>query len=143
MKILLVEQDQQIIKKLTKLLSRDNYLVDYSEDGEDAWNVVTMFEYNLLIVDINLPKLDGISLCQRIRNDGQQMPILLLTEQESSTSRRVKGLDSGADDFIIRPYDEDVFLAKIRALLRRGGGVLPPILKWRELQLDPVKHEVK
>lgn len=143
MKILLVEHDQVINKKLTTLLSNNSYLVDTSFDGEDAWDVIRMFEYDLLIINVNIPKLDGISLCKNIRQKGQQMPILLLTEQESSISKKIKGLDSGADDFIIQPYDEDIFLAKIRALLRRGGSILPPILAWRSLELDPVKHEVK
>lgn len=142
MKILLVEHNQQIIRKLTNLLSQ-NYLVDTSPDGQDAWEVINMFEYDLLIINVNIPKLDGIRLCQKLRKNGKQMPILLLTEQESGPSKRIVGLDSGADDFIIQPYEEDILLAKIRALLRRGGSILPPILEWRNIQLDPVKHQVK
>ncbi len=142
MKILLVEHNQQIIRKLTTLLSL-NYLVDTSPDGEDAWEVINLFEYDLLIINVNIPKLDGIRLCQKLRKNGKQMPILLLTEQESGISKRIVGLDSGADDFVIQPYEEDILLAKIRALLRRGGSILPPILEWRNIQLDPVKHQVK
>lgn len=142
MKILLVEHDQKIIKKFTSLLS-NNYLIDSSHDGEDAWEVINLFEYDLLIINVNLPKFDGIRLCQKIRKNGKQMPILLLTEQESNPDQKIVGLDSGADDFIIQPVENDVLLAKIRALLRRGASILPPILEWRHLSLDPVKHEVK
>lgn len=142
MKILLVEYNHEIITKLTSLLS-NNYLIDTSPDGDDAWEIINLFEYDLLIININLPKLDGIRLCQKIRKNGKQMPILLLTEQESNPDQKIVGLDSGADDFIIQPYQDDILLAKIRALLRRGTSILPPILEWRNLSLDPVKHEVK
>jgi DNA-binding response OmpR family regulator len=144
MKILLVEHNQKLIDKLKTLLSNNSYLIDVSKDGQDSLETVNMFEYDLLIINVNITKIDGISLCKQIRKNGKQMPILLFTEQSDHENKRIAGLDSGADDFVvINPSEEDILLAKIRALFRRSGGILPPILSWRNIELDPVKHEVK
>jgi DNA-binding response OmpR family regulator len=144
MKILLVEHNQTIIDKLKTLLRNNSYIIDVSKDGQDSLEIVKMFEYDLLIVNVNVTKIDGISLCKQIRKNGKQMPILLFTDKQNHEDKRIAGLDSGADDFVvINQSEEDIFLAKIRALSRRSGGILPPILSWRNIELDPVKHQVK
>ncbi|NJR65037.1 MAG: response regulator [Leptolyngbyaceae cyanobacterium CRU_2_3] len=141
MRILLTEDDELIIKSLAKALTDQHYTVDVAIDGQASWELLEAFAYDLILLDVGLPKLDGISLCQRLRSQGNQTPILLLTARNSSISR-VMGLDAGADDYVTKPFDLQELLARIRALLRRGGTVLPPLLEWRNLQLDPSTCEV-
>ncbi|HEY9638935.1 MAG TPA: response regulator [Coleofasciculaceae cyanobacterium] len=141
MRILLTEDDELIIKSLAKALTDQHYTVDVATDGQVGWELLESFTYDLILLDVGLPKLDGISLCRRLRSQGNQTPILLLTARDSSTSR-VMGLDAGADDYVAKPFDLQELLARIRALLRRGGAALPPLLEWRNLQLDPSTCEV-
>ncbi len=141
MKILLVEDDERIADPLAEALSDQHYAVDLAADGLMGWEMVEAFTYNLLLLDIMLPKLDGISLCQRLRRKGYSLPILLLTARDNSTDK-VIGLDAGADDYVVKPFDLQELLARIRALLRRGSSSLPPILEWGELILNPNTCEV-
>lgn len=141
MRILLIEDDDLIVESLTKTLTDQRYVVDVATDGETGWEFATAFVYDLILLDVVLPKLDGFSLCQRLRSQGNQTPILLLTAQDASTSK-VTGLDAGADDYLAKPFDTQELLARMRALLRRGGVALPPLLEWRNLQLDPSTCEV-
>lgn len=141
MRILLIEDDDLIVESLTKALTEQHYVVDVATDGETGWELAEAFVYNLILLDVVLPKLDGFSLCQRLRSQGNQTPILLLTAQDTSTSK-VTGLDAGADDYLAKPFDMSEWLARMRALLRRGGASLPPLLEWRNLQLDPSTCEV-
>lgn len=141
MRILLIEDDDLIVESLTKALTDQHYVVDIATDGETGWDFAEAFVYDLILLDVMLPKLDGFSLCQRLRSQGNQTPILLLTAQDASTSK-VTGLDAGADDYLAKPFDMPELLARMRALLRRGGASLPPLLEWRNLQLDPSTCEV-
>ncbi len=141
MRILLVEDDDLIVESLTKALVGQRYVVDVAADGETGWEFAEAFGYDLILLDVMLPKLDGFSLCQRLRSQGNQTPILLLTAQDASTSK-VRGLDAGADDYLAKPFDMQELLARMRALLRRGSASLPPLLEWRNLQLDPSTCEV-
>lgn len=141
MRILLIEDDDLIVESLTKALTDQHYVVDVATDGETGWEFAEAFVYDLILLDVVLPKLDGFSLCQRLRSQGNQTPILLLTAQDASTSK-VTGLDAGADDYLAKPFDMQELLARMRALLRRGGVSLPPLLEWRNLQLDPSTCEV-
>jgi diguanylate cyclase (GGDEF)-like protein len=141
MRILLTEDDELIVQSLAKALVDQHYTVDVATDGQAGWELLESFTYDLILLDVGLPKLDGITLCQRLRLQGNQTPILLLTAQNSSTSR-VIGLDAGADDYVAKPFDLQELLARMRALLRRGGAALPPLLEWRNLQLDPSTCEV-
>ena len=102
---------------------------------------IEAFKYDLLLLDVILPKLDGISLCRHIRSQGYMMPILLLTSKDSNHDRAV-GLDAGADDYAIKPFDPEELSARIRALLRRGNDNVQPILTWKDLTLDPRNCEV-
>jgi DNA-binding response OmpR family regulator/HPt (histidine-containing phosphotransfer) domain-containing protein len=141
MKILLVEDDDVFIKILTKTLKAHHYIVDAVKDGEAGWTYGSTFEYDLMILDIVLPKLDGISLCKRFRAEGYATPILLLTAQDNSTAR-VQGLDAGADDYVVKPFDQAELVARIRALLRRGSANPFPLLTWGDLILNPSTCEV-
>ncbi|BAZ51564.1 multi-component transcriptional regulator [Nostoc sp. NIES-4103] len=141
MKILLVEDDESLTAVLTKSLLAHHYVVDTVKDGEMGWNYGSTFEYDLMVLDIMLPKLDGISLCQRFRTEGYTTPILLLTAQDTSTAK-VKGLDAGADDYVVKPFDGLELIARIRALLRRTSVNPLPLLTWGDLLLNPSTCEV-
>lgn len=141
MKILLVEDDQRIALPLAETLRDRQYLVDLAEDGEKGWELLQAFSYDLILLDIMLPKLNGVQLCQRLRQAGIQSPVLMLTARDSSEDK-VLGLDAGADDYVIKPFDLAELTARIRALLRRGSVVLPTILEWGELRFNPSSYQV-
>ncbi|PNK02236.1 transcriptional regulator [Cylindrospermopsis raciborskii S07] len=141
MKILVVEDDELIAYTLTNFLTEQNYAVELANDGKTAWDLVETYEYDLILLDIVLPKLDGISLCKKIRSSGRRVPILLLTGRDSSHDKAI-GLDAGADDYVVKPCDEEELVARVRALLRRGGVNSQPVLEWRGLRLDPSSCEV-
>lgn len=141
MKILVVEDDEFIVYALTDILTSQNYAVEVATDGKAAWDLIETYDYDLILLDVVLPKLDGISLCRKIRSKGLQMPILLLTGIDSSHDKAI-ALDAGADDYVVKPFDLEEFVARIRALLRRGATALQPILEWGDLRLDPSSCEV-
>jgi DNA-binding response OmpR family regulator/HPt (histidine-containing phosphotransfer) domain-containing protein len=142
MKLLLVEDDEMIAMTLAQVLTNYDYTVDRAADGEIAWEMVTRYQYDLILLDIIIPKLDGVSLCRQLRFSGYQMPILLLTVLDS-TPDRVNGLEAGADDYVIKPFNMPELLARIKALLRRGKVTLPQaILTWEDLKLNPDTGEV-
>ncbi len=141
MRILIVDDDALMTHTLTEILTSQNYAVEVVTDGQAAWNLIETFDYDLVLLDVMLPKLDGISLCQHIRSHGYPMPILLLTRRDSSHDKAI-GLDAGADDYVVKPFQEEELVARIRALLRRGGNALQPVLEWEHLRLDPSSCEV-
>ncbi|MEH1841469.1 MAG: response regulator [Nostoc sp.] len=141
MKILLVDDDDLLIKVLTINLVTHHYIVDVVKDGEMGWTYGSTFEYDLIVLDIMLPKLDGISLCKRLRTQGYTVPILLLTAQDNITAK-VQGLDAGADDYVVKPFNTTELIARIRALLRRGSNNPFPLLTWGDLLLNPSSCEV-
>jgi diguanylate cyclase (GGDEF)-like protein len=141
MRVLLVEDDELIAEPLAKALREQHYAVDVVIDGQAGWELAQAFTYDLILLDVVLPQLDGVSLCRRLRSQGNQAPILLLTAQDTQTNR-VMGLDAGADDYVTKPFDLQELLARIRARLRRSSTALPPVLTWQALQLDPSTCEV-
>ncbi|MCY7274587.1 MAG: response regulator transcription factor [Phormidesmis sp. CAN_BIN44] len=141
MKILLVEDDDRIADAVAEALTDQHYLVELAADGLAGWDLLEAFSYDLLLLDIMLPKLDGISLCQRLRDRGYHLPVLLLTARDT-LSDKIVGLDAGADDYLVKPFEIDELLARIRALLRRGNTTLPPVLIFGSLCLNPSNHEV-
>lgn len=136
MKILLVEDDETLAAALTRSLTAQNFVVDAVPDGEMGWSYGSTFDYDLILLDIMLPKLDGISLCKRFRSEDYTTPILLLTSEDTSTAK-VQGLDAGADDYVVKPFDRAELIARIRALLRRSSTNPLPLLIWRDLMLNP------
>jgi DNA-binding response OmpR family regulator len=140
-RILLVEDDEIAAELLRKDLTHQHYFVDVASDGQAGWELADAFEYDLILLDFMLPKLDGLSLCRQLRAQGDLTPILLLTAYDSSTEK-VTGLDAGADDYVVKPYDFEELLARIRALLRRGNAHLSPVMTWGKLCLDPSSCKV-
>nr|MDZ8047790.1 response regulator transcription factor [Nostoc sp. DedQUE02] len=140
MKILVVEDDELNAYRLTTVLTNQNYAVEVATDGDAAWNFIQIYDYDLILLDVVLPKLDGISLCRQIRSSGLQMPILLLTGRDSSHDKAI-GLDAGADDYVVKPFDEEELIARVRALLRRKGVTSQPVLEYGALRLDPSSCE--
>ena len=140
MKILLIEEDEILIANLTKHLTEHHYIVDIVKDGETAWSYGSTFDYDLFIFDITSPSLNGINLCHRFRIEGYTMPILLITENSSKV--KVNGLDAGADDCVVKPFDIPELIARVRALLRRSNASSFPLLVWGDLLLNPSTCEV-
>jgi DNA-binding response OmpR family regulator len=141
MRILLVEDDKQLTESLTEALAVQRYVVDSVSDGETAWEKTQASIYDLILMDITLPKLDGIQLCERLRDRGYASPVLMLTARDTSLDK-VVGLDAGADAYMVKPFNLPELLAQIRALLRRGQSGASPILRWGNLSLDPSSYEV-
>lgn len=136
MRILIIEDDELIFEPVAKALSEQHYTVDVSEDGQAGWELASGFCYDLIVLDVMLPNLDGISLIRKARSHNILSPIILLTALDGNTNR-VIGLDAGADDYVTKPFDLQVLMARIRALLRRGNSALPAQLEWGQLRLDP------
>ncbi|KRL84528.1 response regulator transcription factor [Ligilactobacillus apodemi] len=118
MKILLVEDDQALSKSLTKLLKTQNYSIDTAFDGVEALEYAQAFDYDLIILDVMMPRLDGFGFTEKLRATGNDVAVLMLTAKDSLADR-VKGLDLGADDYLVKPFEFDELLARIRAILRR------------------------
>jgi DNA-binding response OmpR family regulator len=141
MKILVVEDDLLVADALKITLADQKYAVEIAHDGQAGLDFIEAFDYDLLLLDAILPKLDGISLCRHVRSRGYMMPILLLTSLDSNHDRAI-GLDAGADDYVVKPFDPEELSARIRALLRRGNDRSRPVLTWEDLTLDPRNYEV-
>ncbi|MBW4442688.1 MAG: response regulator [Plectolyngbya sp. WJT66-NPBG17] len=139
MRLLFVEDDVNFSEQLSAIL-KQYYAVDIANDGETAWEWLQLVNYDAIVLDVMLPKLNGIELCQRVRTSGQQIPILLLTGQ-STIDDRIIGLDAGADDYLIKPVGFQEVLARLRALLRRPPAIAPTRLEWGSLQIDPERHQ--
>lgn len=140
MRILLVEDEKHLAEVLTEALTQ-HYVVDLAADGETGWTLAQTFTYDLIVLNVILPKLNGISLCQQLRAAGSRAPILLVAAQDN-VSQKVIGLDAGADDYVVQPFDLQELLARVRALLRRGCGTLPPVLEWAGLRCNTVSCEI-
>jgi DNA-binding response OmpR family regulator len=138
MRLLLVEDDERIAFPIRTELQHQHYVVDVAADGERGLELALMGEYSLIVLDLLLPKMDGVSMCHALRMKGYSGPILMMTAR-SSTQDKVLGLDAGADDYLVKPFELDELSARIRALLRRGGPQSPPILRWGDLHVDPAK----
>ncbi|MGG6262998.1 response regulator [Leptolyngbya sp. AN03gr2] len=142
MKILVIEDDELTAQALTTILTTHNYVVETAGTGASGLALLESFEYDLLILDVGLPDLDGIELCQQIRSNSITIPILLLTAHDNHHDRAL-GLDAGADDYLVKPFHEEELVARIRALLRRANVAASPILEWGALQLNPSTCEVQ
>jgi diguanylate cyclase (GGDEF)-like protein len=141
MRILLIEDDEVLASVLLQSLSQQHYAVEIARDGQIGWEYAQGTNYDLILTDVGLPKLDGITLCQRLRSSGCSTPILLITAKDE-TNDRIRGLDAGADDYLIKPLNLGELQARVRALLRRGDTPRPPVLEVGALRLDPSICEV-
>lgn len=141
MKILLIEDDTSTATRLAKILTDQNYVVNTTNNGQTGLDLVKSYEYDLILLDLLLPGLDGINFCRQLRSQGYQIPILILAAKDSN-SDRVMSLEAGADDYVVKPFDLSELLARIRALLRRGREIAPVVLTWENLQLNLHNQEV-
>jgi DNA-binding response OmpR family regulator len=139
MRILIVEDDTDLGEFIGKGLREERYAVDLAVDGEEGLQLAGENPYQLIILDIMLPKLDGLTVCRRLRANGNTTPILLLTARDSIQDR-VSGLDTGADDYLTKPFAFVELLARVRALMRRGGPQHLARLKAADLELDPASR---
>jgi len=141
MKILLVEDDQSTGEFLTSVLTAHRYTVDLASDGQTGLELANLWKYDLILLDVELPRLDGITVCRQLRAREDLTPILMLTAK-SLNHDIVTGLDAGADDYLVKPCDPNQLLARIRALLRRSSNATSTLLTWGELSLDPAAAQV-
>lgn len=141
MRLLLVEDDRKAARLLTKGLSEEGFVVDVAYSGEQGDEMASIGTYDVIVLDWLLPGRDGLTVCRELRDRGTQTPILMLTARDG-VGDRVAGLDTGADDYLTKPFDFAELLARIRALLRRSELTRPPILRVSDLMLDPVSHRV-
>ena len=134
--ILVVEDDHAVRDALERALSFEGYAIDVARDGAVALSMIRDTGYDLIVLDVMMPHLDGLETCRRIRAGGDDVPILMLTAR-TAVNDRVEGLDAGADDYVAKPFSLDELLARIRALLRRSFGDVSGIMKVDDLVIDP------
>lgn len=141
MRILLVEDDDMLGESLKKALERHAYGVDWVQDGEAALDSVATSPYVAVVLDINLPKKSGLEVLQELRRKKNMIPVLLLTARDTQ-QQKVEGLDTGADDYLIKPFDLDELLARLRALIRRSAGRAETTLRSGDVEMDPASSLV-
>ncbi len=142
MRILLAEDEKQLSDALVMILKHNNYSVDPVYDGEDALYYLENSEYDVAILDIMMPKMDGIEVLKNIRSSGSKIPVLMLTAK-SEIDDKVLGLDSGADDYLTKPFDTKELLARLRTITRRQTGVTDNLLQFSNTYLDRATYELK
>lgn len=141
MKILVVEDEHRIAQAIKEGLEQESYAVDVEHDGESGYNAARADEYDLIILDVMLPAMDGFEVCKKLRDEENHTPILMLTAKDQDKDV-VNGLDTGADDYLAKPFSFDILLARIRALLRRPHDTLGGVLQVADLTLDPAEKKV-
>ena len=141
MRLLLVEDDPMIGAGVQRGLKQDGHTVDWVRDGAAAELAVADGVYEVILLDLGLPRKSGLELLAGLRRKGVATPVLVITARDS-VADRVKGLDAGADDYLVKPFDLDELSARIRALTRRQGGRASPVIEVGSLALDPAKHVV-
>jgi two-component system response regulator QseB len=141
MRILLVEDDHALGEGIRTALKPEGYTVDWLQDGASALHALNHESFELVILDLGLPRLDGLELLKRLRAAGNPVPVLVLTARDA-TSDRIAGLDAGADDYLVKPFDVAELKARLRALLRRSFNRPEPVLEYRGILLDPVNQQV-
>lgn len=141
MRLLLVEDDELLGDAIKVGLTQFGYVVDWLKDGEAARAAVKVESFELIILDLGLPKLSGLGFLQSIRQDSNSTPVIILTARDS-VEDRIKGLDSGADDYMTKPFDLNELSARVRALTRRSQGRADSAIQYRNIILDPAAHSV-
>ncbi len=142
MKILVVEDDRKVAGFIEQGLREEGYAVDLAADGDAATMLAHVNAYDLLVLDVTLPKKTGLQVAAELRREGSKTPILMLTARDA-TEDVVRGLDAGADDYLAKPFKFEELLARVRALVRRGGASRTELLSYGPVELDRLKHTVK
>jgi DNA-binding response OmpR family regulator len=140
MRLLLVEDDPMIGEAVLNVLRAENYAVDWVRDGRMADEALRSEQYDLVLLDLGLPKRDGLEVLRALRARKSTVPVLVATARDA-VGDRVAGLDAGADDYVVKPYDTDELLARVRALLRRSAGRGEPVFEHMGVSLNPATHE--
>jgi DNA-binding response OmpR family regulator len=141
MRILVVEDDPKAARFLKQGLEEENYVVEVAADGEEGAQLGHLSPYDLIVLDVLLPKKSGLELSRELRREGVETPILMLTGRDS-TADIVRGLDAGADDYLAKPFAFDEFIARVRALTRRRGPVIAGTLRYEDLEMDRLQRVV-
>lgn len=142
MKVLVVDDEVRISQAIKQGLEQDGYAVDLAHDGEDGYNAARADEYDAIVLDVMTPEMNGFEVAKKLRDDGDKTPILMLTAKDQSRDV-VEGLDSGADDYLAKPFSFEVLSARIRALMRRPHDVIDNVLAVQDLEMDVANHTVK
>jgi len=141
MRILVVEDNRQVARQIKDSLEQELFVVDVAHDGEQGWFLGDTEPYDAVILDIGLPKLDGLSVLQKWRNASNRVPVLILTSRDT-WREKVTGLRAGADDYLAKPFEFEEMLARVEALIRRASGHASPVLKCGPVELEPVSARV-
>ena len=135
MRLLIAEDQRDLAEALTFLFEKNQFTVDAVYDGRSAYDYAVSGEYDAVILDVMMPKMDGIQVLKRLRSEGFQVPVMMLTAKAQKDDR-VEGFDAGADDYLPKPFAPDELLSRVRAMLRRGGAYTPPVLRCGDTELD-------
>jgi len=141
LRILVIEDEAKIAQFIKRGLKEEGYAIDVAVDGEEGHFMLSSNEYDVIILDLMLPKIDGLTLCRTLRKEGNQTPIIMLTAKDT-VKDKVKGLDSGADDYLPKPFAFEELLARVRVLLRKKDSRVQTQLKVEDLVLDLLTHKV-
>jgi two-component system OmpR family response regulator len=141
MRLLLVEDDVKLVRALRRGLEREGYAVDLAGDGDDALAQARAHDYDAVVLDVMLPGRDGFSVCQELRRHANWVPVLMLTARDH-VKDRIRGLDAGADDYLVKPFDFGELLARLRALARREPAERPTVIELGDLRVDPARYLV-
>jgi two-component system OmpR family response regulator len=141
MRLLVVEDDTKLARALERGLQREGYAVDLAETGDDALSQASENDYDAVVLDVMLPGRDGFSVCRAMRSSERWAPVLMLTARDQ-VGDRIRGLDAGADDYLVKPFDFGELLARLRALIRRGPSERAPVLEVGDLHIDPAARVV-
>ena len=139
MRLLIIEDDRELASAVSRGLSQQGYAVDTAADGEEGLYLADVNEYDLVLLDLNLPEMDGLEVLRHLRTGNAELPVLILTAR-GRTEERVKGLDFGADDYLVKPFQFEELCARLRALMRRDAKSRSPVLRCKDLALDPASH---
>ncbi len=142
MRILIAEDDSRLLTQLDTLLQQNGYSVDLADNGEHALYQLNEFPYDLAIIDIGLPKLDGFDVIRKARQADVSCPVLILTARDR-WQEKVEGLDAGADDYLTKPFHNEELLARTKALIRRASGQANPVVQFGPVALDTVAEEIR
>jgi DNA-binding response OmpR family regulator len=142
MRILVVEDERRVALYIAQALTEQGFTVDLAHDGEDALTMIDSHSYDAVVLDLMLPRLEGLGVCRRMRQAGNRTPVLVLSARDL-VDDRVRGLDAGADDYLVKPFAIEELTARLRALIRRQTGTATPILTVGDLHLDPSTHTVR
>jgi two-component system OmpR family response regulator len=141
MRVLVVEDDAKLVRALQRGLQREGYVVDLAVTGDEALAQASSYDYDAVVLDVMLPGKDGFAVCKELRRTEQWVPVLMLTARDH-VKDRIRGLDAGADDYLVKPFDFGEMLARLRALIRRGPSERPAVIDVADLHVDPASHVV-